>query len=87
MYKYEEQKQKLFTEEGMGMLIKIRDKAKSLFKTAGAARMQEIISGTTGDSWLMLACVDWLVEKGEIKELTKGMEVAGQYRVFISNEF
>ncbi|MFT6496232.1 MAG: hypothetical protein ACJA2A_002018 [Cycloclasticus pugetii] len=32
----------------------------------------------------MLACVDRLVELGEIKELTKDMKVAGQHRVYIA---
>ena len=84
MYNYETEKQNIFTEEGQLLFLKIRDKTKRLLETAGAARCQEIISGCTGDSWAMLACVDRLVEIGEIKEITIDSRVAGQYRVFIA---
>ena len=63
------------------MFLSIRDRVNSLLKQAGAVRMQEAISGETGSSWQMLACVDRLVELGEIREITG--DVAGQYRVFI----
>ncbi|MFT6496296.1 MAG: hypothetical protein ACJA2A_002085 [Cycloclasticus pugetii] len=84
MYNYEDEKAAIFTEEGQKQFLKIRDQAKRLLETSGAARCQEIIAGCTGDSWAMLACVDRLVELGEIKELTKDMKVAGQHRVYIA---
>lgn len=84
MYKYDEQKQAIFTEEGQKMFLSIRDRVKRLLKTSGAVRMQEAISGETGSSWEMLACVDRLVELNELKELT-GNNVAGQYRVFVAS--
>jgi hypothetical protein len=45
-------------------------------------RSGEAISVVTGDSWTMLACLDYLVENGEIREIT-GSAVAGQNRVFV----
>ncbi len=67
------------------MFIKIRDKAQTLLKTAGAFTMGKVIIGCGGgDSWDMLACVDRLVELGEIREVTSG-NVAGQDRVFVEN--
>lgn len=84
MYTYEKQKQVIFTEEGQKMFLKIRDHAQKLFASAGAARMQEIMSGAGGgDSWDMLACVDRLVELGEIREVTSG-QMTTQFRVFVS---
>lgn len=82
MYKYEEQKPKIFTEEGQETFLKIRDKMQYLLKQSGAVMMENVISGVTGNNWFHCACVDRLVELGEIKEITNG-DVAGQHRVFI----
>jgi hypothetical protein len=81
MYNYETEKKELFTEEGQVMFLKIRDHVGNLLKQSGAVRMQEAISQATGSNWQMLACVDRMVELGELRELT-GKDVAGQYRVF-----
>ncbi len=82
-YSYQTQRPNLFTESGQVMFLKIRDRVKSLLSTAGAVRMQEATSESTGDSWDMLACVDRMVELKELKEVTAGWEVAGQHRVFV----
>ena len=81
MYKYEEQKQNIFTEEGQAMFLKIRDKAHELLGIAGAFKIGYVISGNSGDSWDMLACIDRLVELGEIREIEQ--KVSGQNRVFV----
>ena len=85
MYKYEEQKQKLFTEEGQIMFLKIRDNIYKLLSTAGAVSMGCAIRRVSGDSWDMLACVDRLIELGEILEI-KQKGVAGQYRIFVNSK-
>lgn len=82
MYNYKIQKREIFTEDGLVMFTKIRDNAFKLISLAGCARMGEIIAGNTGDSWTMLACVDRLVETGEIREIKYG-DCAGQNRIFI----
>lgn len=84
MYTYENEKSKIFTENGQEMFLKIRDKVKLLLKQSGAFMLKNAISGVTGDSWSMLACVDRLVELKEIKEITDKTKVAGQHRVFVS---
>ena len=84
MYNYENEKPKIFTENGQEMFLKIRDKVKMLLKQSGAFMLENAISGITGDSWSMLACVDRLVELKEIKEITDKTKVAGQHRVFVS---
>lgn len=81
MYQYETEKANLFTEEGQRMFLKIRDRINNLLNTGGAVRMQEAIADATGDSWQMLACVDRMVELGELHEVT-GKNVTGQHRVF-----
>jgi hypothetical protein len=44
--------------------------------------MEVAIAGI-GDSWQRIACVDRLVELGEIREITNPNEVAGQHRIFV----
>lgn len=84
MYKYEDKKQSIFTEDGQIMFLKIRDNVQKLLKQSGAVTMGCAISGCTGDSWKMLACVDRLVEIGELKEVIQKSSVAGQNRIFVS---
>ena len=82
MYNYQTEKSKIFTEDGQEIFLKIRDKVQQLLKQSGAIMMQNAINSVTGDSWMMLACVDRLVELKEIREIT-GSNVAGQHRVFV----
>ena len=83
MYDYQTQRPNLFTNEGQKLFLKIRDRTHALINQGGAARMQEIMRGSSGSTWDMLASVDRLVELGEIHEIT-GPGVAGQHRVFVS---
>jgi hypothetical protein len=83
MYNYETQRNELFTESGQRLFLKIRDKANELLNTAGAFRMQEVMTGYgSGSTWDMLACVDRMVELGEIREVSGPGYVPGQYRIF-----
>ncbi len=86
MYAYETEKPKLFTESGQVMFLAIRDAARALLKEAGAFRAQELLNKarTGGDSFQQQACIDRLVELGEIVELKR--ECMGQYRVFTTPE-
>jgi hypothetical protein len=81
-YEYAGYRPYIFTEDGQVTFLKIRDTAERLLKEAGAVRCLELISGVTGDSWYMLACVDRLVELGEIREVEQVGRVMGQYRIF-----
>lgn len=83
-YNYENIKPALFTDDGQRLFLKVRDKTKQLLKEAGAARLQEMAMNNSGSSWDMMACVDRLVELGEIREL-KQEGVCGQHRVFIES--
>jgi len=85
MYQYEEQKQELFTDEGMRMFLRVRDFVHKTLAVSGAVRMQEAMKAAgSGSSWTMAACVDRLVELGEIREINQ-LDVPGQYRVFVSS--
>ena len=81
-YDYWVERDKLFSNEGQRMFLQIRDRVQRLLKNAGAVRMQEATVGFSGSSWDMLACLDRMVELGELRELTD--DVAGQHRVFVS---
>lgn len=86
-YSYQTERPKLFTDEGQQMFLAVRDNANRLLASAGAVRMDKAIGVVTGDSWQMLACVDRMVELGELRELTNipvSPYVAGQYRVFVA---
>ena len=82
-YNYQTDRDMLLTEEGQVMFIKIRGNVQRLLVEAGAFRALEAWKDVTGDHWIMLACLDYLVELGEIKELTDD-GVWGQHRVFVS---
>ena len=82
MYKYEEMRPQIFTEEGVEKLRRIQENVDILTNKAGAVRLQEAIQGVGGDSWLMLACIDYLVEKGEIREASSNPPVT-QHRIFV----
>ena len=84
MYNYENEKPNLFTEDGQLLFIEIRDRVKGLIKLAGAVNMEKAIQGSSGSSWTMLACVDRMVEIGELKELTTDNAGWAQDRVFVA---
>jgi hypothetical protein len=84
MYQYEKEKSAIFTEEGQKNFLAIRDHVLKLLDEAGACNMNKAAFGAdvTGCTWFMMACVDRLVELGEIKEVLRD-NIAGQYRIFV----
>lgn len=82
MYKYEEVKPAIFTEAGQRMFLEIRDQAIRKARIAGAVSMEAATEGICGDSWNQLACVDRLVELGELLEIPQE-DCAGQHRIFV----
>jgi len=82
MYKYLNEREAIFTEEGQRGFLRVRDNVKKLLKLAGAFQMINAWDGVIGDTDKMMAYVDRLVELKEIEELTDS-NYAGQFRVFI----
>lgn len=83
MYEYARMRPEVFTEQGQVMFLRIRDGIQDALKSSGAIRMQEAISfAGGGDAWVMLACVDRLVELGELREIPQ-CDVHGQHRIFV----
>lgn len=81
-YRYEDQKANLFTEHGADILLSVRDEAKRLIQVAGACTAAKAMSAATGDSWTMLAALDYMVERGELLRVTAKDETWGQNQVF-----
>jgi hypothetical protein len=82
-YVYTEERPRLFDEDGVEVLSKVRRNVQRALEVAGAVRAMEAMTGVTGDDWLMLAALDYMVEKGEIREVTNEDQVWGQHRVFV----
>ena len=80
-YRYQDVKPSVFTEEGSVMFMKIRDRVRRLMRKTGALTCGAATRGTLGNMWTMLACVDRLVELGELREV--GSAGPGQDRVFV----
>ena len=83
MYKYEDMISQLADKHGSVMYAQIRRNVKSCLARSGAVTMGKAISGTTGNTLLMLACVDHMVKGGELREVTKRQNVEAQHRVFV----
>lgn len=81
-YRYEDVKPRLFTEIGSIMFTAVRDNVNALLRRAGAVRFEEATKDIAGDTWVMIACFDRMVELGEIIEITPP-EIIAQHRVFI----
>lgn len=88
MYNYKEQKKGLFTDYGQKLFIAIRDQVNEMLDFSGAVRMEEAIKlpkGISyGDNWLMMACIDRIIELKEIREIPTNE--ASQNRVFVRNK-
>lgn len=85
MYKYEDLKPRIFTENAQVEFLKVRDNVQKLLSVSDSFTMSSALKGVYGDSWLQMAFVDRLVELGEIREVS-GSDVFGQYRVFVSSK-
>jgi len=71
MYKYEDYKHTVFTEEGVDRLLKVMDNVNELLKSDRPFSQDDGIKGVYGCSWEALACLDRLVEKGVIRPVNK----------------
>lgn len=82
-YEYRRERSRVFTEQGSEMYEKIRGNVVRLLAQSGAVSSSAAWTGVSGDTDLMLACLDRMVELGLIREVT-GESVWGQHRVFVS---
>jgi hypothetical protein len=84
-YDYNSEKQFVFTDAGQRCFLSVRDFAKKTLAVAGAVRADKLMGAASGagNSWKMMACVDRLVELGELREVGDEGKGAWQCRVFV----
>lgn len=78
-YNYTTERPWIFTEQGVKALLDLRKEVTQKLENSGAF-MSGGVMGHAPDTWKDLALLDYLVEIGEIIEVTVG--VAGQDRIF-----
>lgn len=81
-YVYEEQKARIFTEDGVKTLLSLRDRVHSFLGETGAFRVDEAL-GIEGDTYLLCAIIEFLAEIGEIKAAAEGPDLNFQDHVFV----
>jgi hypothetical protein len=86
MYRYEDLKTRLLTDDGQRIFLKARDAAHALLAKAGAFSAERLFNAfSCPDSWLALACVDRLVELGEIRCIHQHPDTWAQHRVYVGS--
>jgi len=87
-YEYEKENKYVFTDKGQIHFLHIRDLAHKLLKQSGAVREDKLLVLAPGvgaaSNWEMLACIDRLVEIGEIKEVSAAGSEHGRILVLKS---
>lgn len=84
-YCYQTEKHYTLTDKGQRDVIAVLEYINKTISKHGAVRLLEIMENVkfhTMSSWERVACVDRVIEIGKIYEVTLGMDVAGQYRIF-----
>lgn len=85
-YVYQQERSKLFTEEGQASVIKALENARRLLDVAGAFMIFKALKDVSyGDTFTAMAILDRLVELGYLREVT-GRDAMGQGRVFIAGD-
>jgi len=83
MYTYAKYKKWAVSEDGQRQFLSIRDRVNLAIKDNGCITMDHAIKGESGLNFEMLACVDRLVELGEILEVKNPYSEYSQHRIFV----
>lgn len=68
MYNYEREKSFVFTTDGYNTINQIKQNIKNKEQFS----MLDAMNGICGDSWSIMACIDFLCENGEFRMISKG---------------
>lgn len=88
MYNYQDLRAGIFTDEGQRRFLIFRDRVKRVLRNSGAITMGKALllaSGGDlfkGDTYTLMACIDRMVEIGELEEVMTGYG-SGKDRVFV----
>lgn len=66
-YNYEDMRPELFNEDGVELLMQVRDHSSKLLFQAGAYTFEKVMRTISGDTWLKMAALDYMVERKEIR--------------------
>ena len=79
-YDYEIEKRKLFTEDGLKEYTKMRDQIKRILDDTGAFAFYGLKN--TGDAWFTQACLDYMIQQGELVCLRGEQSAWLQFQVY-----
>jgi hypothetical protein len=82
MYKYEELKPRILTDDGQARLLKVYRRALNLLAEKKTFSMRDVLNFIVGSNWETMACVDRLVELGFINEHAHNPTGIAQDRTF-----
>ncbi len=71
-YDYKKLRTEIFTEQGVNLLLHIKSKANRSIRESGATTIGNLISNISicDDVHHAIACVEYLIERGDLKEIT-----------------
>jgi len=84
-YDYQIQRKELFSDEGQRLFLAVRNGVCSIIGKSGAITMGKAMAVKVGmgyDGWTFMACIDRMVELGELREIAPSGP-RGQDRVFV----
>jgi hypothetical protein len=87
MYHYKTERKFIFTEDGQKDLKAVRTIANALINITGCFKVGKLNDALGSMTWSNLACVDYLVETGELFEITDKNIVTCQQRIFTNSTY
>lgn len=83
-YQYTTERNAIFTDDGQREFTRGRDKVLAAVRATGAITMGKAMNMfRLGNTWAMMACVDRMVELGDLTEVATDKQHVAQYRVFL----
>jgi hypothetical protein len=82
-YDYNREVEKIYSRDGVRALLVIRDAAEKLSRESGAVSAEALLrKSIASDSWMTMACIDFLVSVGDLVEISTRTGGMWQQRVF-----
>ena len=82
-YSYDAERADVFSENGQVQFLSIRDRIKKHIEMSGCVSLGKAIADESGDTFQMLACVDRLVEIGEIVRIENPRDRSTQGQIIV----
>lgn len=86
-YVYSDRRSFVFTEEGVDSLTACRRFARAALEKSDAVMDGKLMSAcAAGDSWDMLAVIDFMVERGELRRIDQIVKTCRQDVLYVAGE-